>query len=88
MPTKQEIWKAIIQLKNGKAAGPDDTPAEALKVYTDTYVEKFYPLFLTIFAQKRGAGGMEEGIPHQASKEGRSQSVFKQQGNNITVHLW
>ena len=28
---------------------------------------------------------MEEWIPHEASKEGRSQSVFKIQGNNIAV---
>ena len=35
--------------------------------------------------EKRGVGGMEEGIPYQASKEGRSQSVFKLQGNNIAA---
>jgi hypothetical protein len=30
-PTRDEIRKAITQLKNGKAAGPDDIPAEALR---------------------------------------------------------
>ena len=29
---------------------------------------------------------MEDGTPHQASQEGRSQSVFKQKLNNIAVH--
>ena len=31
VPTKEEIQNAIKKLKNGKAAGPDNTPAEALK---------------------------------------------------------
>jgi len=31
-PTKEEIQNAIKQLRNGKAAGPDNIPAEALKV--------------------------------------------------------
>jgi hypothetical protein len=30
-PSKAEIRKAITTLKNGKAAGPDDIPAEAIK---------------------------------------------------------
>ena len=43
---KEEIWKAIIQLKNGKVAGPDDIPAEALKVDIKTFVDMLYPLFM------------------------------------------
>ena len=30
-PTKKEIHQAIKQLKNGKSAGPDSIPAEAMK---------------------------------------------------------
>ncbi|VDP09466.1 unnamed protein product [Schistosoma margrebowiei] len=30
-PTKEEIRTAVRQIKNGKAAGPDNIPAEALK---------------------------------------------------------
>ncbi|VDO65574.1 unnamed protein product [Schistosoma curassoni] len=30
-PTKEEIRMAVRQIKNGKAAGPDNIPAEALK---------------------------------------------------------
>ena len=41
---KEEIRKAIIQLKNVKAAGPDDIPTEVLKVDSDTSVEILYPL--------------------------------------------
>ena len=45
-PTKEDIQTATIQLKNGKAAGPDDIPAEEKKVDTDTSAEMLYPLFL------------------------------------------
>ena len=38
--------------------------------------------------EKRGADGMEEGIPHQASNEERSKSVFKLQGNGIALNPW
>ena len=44
-PTKQEIRKAILRLKNGKATGPDDIPAEALKTDVNTTVNIFYELF-------------------------------------------
>ena len=49
MSTKEEIRKAIIPLKNGKAAGPDDISAEALKVDIETSVEVLYPLFVMIW---------------------------------------
>ncbi|VDO48942.1 unnamed protein product [Schistosoma margrebowiei] len=35
-PTKEEIRMAVIQIKNGKAAGPDNIPAEALKPNCNT----------------------------------------------------
>ena len=38
-PTKEEIRKAIKQLKNNKAAWPDDISAEILNTGIDTYVE-------------------------------------------------
>ena len=34
---------------NGKIAGPDDIPAEALKVDTDTSMEMLYPQFVEIW---------------------------------------
>ena len=46
--TKEEIRKAIIRLKNGTLAGPDDMPAEALKVNINTSMEMIYPLFVMI----------------------------------------
>ena len=44
--TKQQIRKAIIQDKNGKSAGRDNIPAEALKVDINTSVEMLYPFFV------------------------------------------
>ena len=50
---KEEIRKAIMQLKNDKAAGPDDIPAEAPKVDIDTSVDMLYPPFFVIWEKKR-----------------------------------
>ncbi|CAH2293336.1 Hypothetical predicted protein, partial [Pelobates cultripes] len=44
-PTREEIRKAITMMKNGKAARPDDIPAEALKADLKSSGEMLYPLF-------------------------------------------
>ena len=44
-PTKVEIRKAIKLLKNNKAPGPDDIPAEALKTDVNTSTDMLYDLF-------------------------------------------
>ncbi|KAI0235174.1 hypothetical protein LSAT2_014355 [Lamellibrachia satsuma] len=44
-PTREEIKKAIAHMKNGKVAGPDGIPAEALKADVNTSVEMLYCLF-------------------------------------------
>ena len=52
-PTREEIKRAIGHIKNGKAAGPDGIPAEALKgdvtlplsFYVTTSVEMLYSIF-------------------------------------------
>ena len=44
-PTREEIKKAIAHMKNGKVAGPDGIPAEALKADVNTSVEMLYSLF-------------------------------------------
>ena len=48
-PSKAEIVKALKQLKNGKAAGPDGIPPEALKINPNTTAEMLHPFFLTIW---------------------------------------
>ena len=48
-PTKEEIRRAIMKLKSGRAAGPDDIPAEALKAEVEITAELFHPLFQKIW---------------------------------------
>jgi len=60
-PTKEEIQNAIKQLRNGKAAGPDNIPAEVLKVEIRTNVELLYPLFNKIWEEERVPTEWKEG---------------------------
>ena len=51
-PTKQEIHRAIKQLKKGKAAGPDRIPSEALKADATTSTEMLHKLFKKIWEEE------------------------------------
>ena len=51
-PTKEEIRRAIKQLKNNKAAGPDDIPVEELETDINTSVELLHPLFTKIWEKE------------------------------------
>lgn len=55
------IRKAINLLKNGKAAGPDDIPAEALKADLNSSVEMLYPLFEKIWENEEIPADWKEG---------------------------
>jgi hypothetical protein len=46
--TKLEVIKAIKQMKNGKASGPDGIPTEALKIDTNFSIEMHCLLLLKI----------------------------------------
>ena len=48
-PSKAEIMKAIATLKNGKAAGPDNIPAEAIKADSETAVNLLHDLLTKIW---------------------------------------
>ena len=52
-PPKAEIGRALKQLKNGKAAGPDGIPPEALKVDPKTTTAMLHPFFLQIWETER-----------------------------------
>ena len=69
-PTKDEIRKAITQLKNGKAAGPDDIPAEALRADIETSVELLYPLFVKIWEEEEIPTEWKEGHLVKIPKKG------------------
>jgi len=44
-PSKVEIKKAIRRLKNGRAAGPDCIPSEAIKADLNTSTKMLHELF-------------------------------------------
>ncbi|XP_073695611.1 uncharacterized protein [Garra rufa] len=69
-PTREEIRKAITLLKNGKAAGPDNIPAEVLKVDQDTVAEMLYPLFEKIWEEEEIPNDWKEGYLIKLPKKG------------------
>ncbi|MGL5901241.1 MAG: reverse transcriptase domain-containing protein [Cetobacterium sp.] len=70
IPTREEIRKAIMQLRNGKAAGPDNIPAEALKADISTSVEMLYPLFKNIWEEEQVPAEWKEGYLIKIPKKG------------------
>uniref|UniRef100_A0AAV2JEM2 Ig-like domain-containing protein n=1 Tax=Knipowitschia caucasica TaxID=637954 RepID=A0AAV2JEM2_KNICA len=79
-PTKEEIHSAIKQLKNGKSAGPDSIPAEALKADVDTCVELFYPLFIKIWEEEEIPAEWKEGYLIKLPKKGDLSSCSNYRG--------
>ena len=69
-PTKEEIRRAIKHLKNNKATGPDDIPAEALKTDIDTSVELLYPLFTEIWEKEEVPSDWRDGYLIKLPKKG------------------
>nr|KAG5694139.1 hypothetical protein BaRGS_001466 [Batillaria attramentaria] len=60
-PSKAEIRKAIMTLRKGKAAGPDEIPAEAIKADTDTAVNMLHSLFSKIWEKEEVKTGVRQG---------------------------
>ena len=52
-PSKEERKKAIKHLKNGKAAGPDNIPAEEHKANIETAAELLHPLFANMWKEEK-----------------------------------
>ena len=69
-PTREEIKRAIKQLQNGKAVGPDNIPAEALKADVETMVERFYSLFEKIWEEEQVPSDWKEGYLIKIPKKG------------------
>ncbi|KAL6491468.1 hypothetical protein MHYP_G00018130 [Metynnis hypsauchen] len=69
-PTKAEIIKAIKSLKNGKAAGPDGIPPEALKADATTTAEILYPLLQKIWEQEKVPADWKLGYLVKLPKKG------------------
>ena len=80
VPTKEEICKAIKRLKNGKSAGPDSIPAEALKADIKTSVEMLYPLFRQIWGEEQVPSEWKEGYLIKLPKKGDLSSCSNYRG--------
>ena len=80
IPTKDEIRKAIKQLKNGKASGPDGIPAEALKTDLETSVEMLHPLFTKIWEEEQVPSEWKEGYLIKIPKKGDLSSCSNYRG--------
>lgn len=59
-----------MRTKSGKAAGPDDIPAEALKADTETTVEMLFPLFEKIWEEEDIPADWKEGYLIKIPKKG------------------
>ena len=60
-PSKEEIKKAIMTPRSGKAAGPDEIPAEAIKADIETAVNILYSLFSKIREKEEVPAHWKEG---------------------------
>ena len=69
-PSKTEIKKAIMTLRSGKAAGPGEIPAEAIKADIETAVQMLYSLFSKIWQKEEVPAQWREGIIMKLPKKG------------------
>nr|KAG5701649.1 hypothetical protein BaRGS_019338 [Batillaria attramentaria] len=73
-PSKAKIRKVIMTLKNGKAAGPDELPAEAIKADTDGRQHAAQPIQQDL-REGRSTSPVERRDCHQAAKERGTQGL-------------
>nr|KAG5698578.1 hypothetical protein BaRGS_027089 [Batillaria attramentaria] len=59
-----------MTLRNGKAAGPDEIPAEAIKADTETAVNMLHSLFSKIWEKEEVPAQWKEGIVIKLPKKG------------------
>ena len=69
-PTREEIRRAIKQLKNGKVAGTNEIPADVLKVDPEMLAEMLYGLFDKIWEEEEIPLEWKEGLLIKIPKKG------------------
>ena len=69
-PSKSEISKAIQHLKNNKAPGPDNIPAEILKADINTTTQMLYDLIGKIWEEEKVPNDWKEGHLVKLPKKG------------------
>ena len=79
-PDREEIRKAISLLKTGKAPGPDEIPAEAIKADMDTSIEMLYDLIWKIWDTEEIPIGWKAGYLVKIPKKGDLQECRNYRG--------
>ncbi|VDP82828.1 unnamed protein product, partial [Schistosoma curassoni] len=69
-PTTEEIRMVVRQIKNGKAAGPDNIPSEALKSDIEATTSMLYLLFKKIWEEEQVPIDWKEGHLVKIPKKG------------------
>ena len=76
-PSKAVIKKVIMTLRSGKAAGPDEIPAEAIKAEIETAVNMLQSLFSKIWEKEEATAQWKEGITIKLPKKRRPWGLQK-----------
>lgn len=79
-PTEHEIRRALKQLKNNKAAGPDNIPGEVLKANIETTTRILFPLFEEIWRVEQVPSEWKEGYLIKIPKKGDLSSCSNYRG--------
>ena len=79
-PDREEIRKAISLLKTGKAPGPDEIPAEAIKADMETSIEILYDLIGKIWDTDEIPIGWKEWYLVKIPKKGDLQECRNYRG--------
>ena len=69
-PTKDEIRRALKEMKNGKAPGVDNITAEILKTDTETTVKELYALFNVVWFTGKAPKDWRRGLIIKLAKKG------------------
>ena len=69
-PSKTETKKSIMTLRSGKAVGPDEIAAEAIKADIETAVQTLHSLFNKIWEKEEVPAQWKEGIIIKLPKKG------------------
>ena len=84
-PSKREIVDAIKTMKNGKAAGSDNIPAEVLKADPYAKADILLPLFQDIWQKEKFPKEWKEGIIIKIPKKGELSQCRNWRGVTLLV---
>lgn len=73
--TAEEISKQLAKLANGKAVGPDNIPAELLKLWSPIITPILVLLFNALNSTKRSPNSWKQGLMFPIHKEGKDSAL-------------